>query len=149
MYGLSHIDMFRDLQNVTTMVYADTDSAIIDSKEVKLMPIGKNVREYKVEHSADSVAIIGKKSYCMVGKTIRTRLKGYKPGQKWEAVEKKSGEVVLKGDDVSIDIFNALASQQHDVYTIQENLVKNAIRKSGKEYELFTIKSKIVRKKLV
>ncbi len=57
--------------------------------------------------------------------------------------------MVLKGDDVSIDIFNALASQQHDVYTIQENLVKNAIRKSGKKYEMFTIKSKIVRKKLV
>ena len=148
-YGLSHLEMFRDLEGVTTMVYGDTDSAIIDRSDVEKLNLGKAIGEYKIEHEAQSIAIIGKKSYCMVGETVRSRLKGYKTGQKWEAVNRASGDVVLEGNGVVVDMFEALASEEHDVYTVQECLVKNSIRKTAKGYEMFTIRNEVMRKKLV
>lgn len=82
MYGLSHLEMFRDLESIETMVYGDTDSAIIDKRELCKLTLGKAVGKYKVEHGARSIAIVGRKSYCMIGDTARYRLKGYRDGQK-------------------------------------------------------------------
>lgn len=56
---------------------------------------------------------------------------------------------MLKGDKLCPEVFEALISDMYKVYTLQESLVKNAIRKgSGEQYEMFTIKQRNVRKEL-
>ena len=61
----------------------------------------------------------------------------------------KPNALVLEGNDVGVEIFEALASDEHEVYTVQEGLVKSCIKKTKKGYEMFTIRSEVVRKRLV
>lgn len=121
------------------VLYCDTDSLIIPSKELSKVSLDNSkYGMMKLEQVSKEVYIISPKCYYMSDQKMS--LKNYHDGDVWEA--EKGGIIIASGKSKCKELYQCLIDVTITVTTTYTKITKKFVQKQTKEYELATLETK-------